>query len=405
MTEARMDGSDDESGSEPDSFGYRSGNRAGGEGEWQVVRNKKSRRLSEDGDSSGGGAREEIVKRRKEEYLILIQFESESAGVLNPIKMTSEIKTTIGSVTGAKMLRGGKLLITCKDESQRDKALKMKYLGGKKVMTRLFKEKQWLSGVINGVPFDVSMEQLKQNISGGNVKEAVRLKGFRNGVKEESLSVMIRFDGNILPDRVYLGYISFPVRVYVPPPIRCFNCQRYGHIAAACRGKKRCGVCGGEHEYGHCEEGVKPKCCNCGGDHKAAYGGCEVRKRAAEVQQIRIKQGISYAEALKEVGTGDQKKGKDVRSARTVSDVPRTDLSHKPHCPITQDTLVIDKVKFVMFMADVVNCTAQTNSRTERIKIIVRSAEKLLDIKGITWEVISSSLAGKVIPTQSSKSS
>ncbi|KAG9260990.1 hypothetical protein AMEX_G8650, partial [Astyanax mexicanus] len=88
-----MDGSDDGSGSEPDSFGCRSGNRAGEGGEWQVVRSKKSRRLSEDRDSSGSGVRGETVKRRKEEYLILIQFESESAGVLNPVRLTSEIKS------------------------------------------------------------------------------------------------------------------------------------------------------------------------------------------------------------------------------------------------------------------------------------------------------------------------
>ncbi|XP_049328199.1 uncharacterized protein LOC125787671 [Astyanax mexicanus] len=278
----------------------------------------------------------------------------------------------------------------------------MKFLGGKKVIPRLFKDKQRLQGVVTGVSLDVSMDQLKRNLSGGTVIEAVRLKGFRNGVKGDSLSVMILFDGDILPDRVYLGYISFPVRAYIPPPIRCFNCQRYGHVAAACRGKKRCGVYGGDHEYGHCAEGVKPKCCNCGGDHKAAYGGCEVRKRAAKVQEVRVTQGLTYAAALKEVNTVAPPEGSAVRSARTVTDVPRTALSHQTHCPITRDTLVVDKIKFVMFMADVVNCTAQTNSRTERIKIIVRSAEKFLDIKSLTWEVISSSLAGRVQPSQSS---
>ncbi|XP_049336326.1 uncharacterized protein LOC103024580 isoform X1 [Astyanax mexicanus] len=101
-----MDGSDDGSGSEPDSFGCRSGNRAGEGGEWQVVRSKKSRRLSEDRDSSGSEVRGETVKRRKDEYLILIQFESESAGVLNPVRLTSEIKSALGDVAGAKVLRG-----------------------------------------------------------------------------------------------------------------------------------------------------------------------------------------------------------------------------------------------------------------------------------------------------------
>lgn len=34
-------------------------------------------------------------------------------------------------------------------------------------------------------------------------------------------------------------------------------------------------------------------------------------------------------------------------------------------------------------MAEVVNCSAQTTSRTERIKIIVKSVEKSLDVKDV----------------------
>lgn len=69
--------------------------------------------------------------------------------------------------------------------------------------------------------------------------------------------------------------------------------------AAVCKGKQRCGRCGGDH--GKCGEGAKLKCCNCGGEHSSAYRGCEASKKAAEVQKIRISQGVSYAEAAKVV--------------------------------------------------------------------------------------------------------
>ena len=68
--------------------------------------------------------------------------------------------------------------------------------------------------------------------------------------------------------------------------MRCYKCQRYGHIATFFKGKQRCGKCGGDHEYDKCESDVK-KCSNCGGGHTAAYGGCPVRKRAVVVQQVR----------------------------------------------------------------------------------------------------------------------
>lgn len=38
-----------------------------------------------------------------------------------------------------------------------------------------------------------------------------------------------------------------------------------------------------------------------GGEHSAAYKGCEVHKRAVQVQNVRMKERISCAEAIKKV--------------------------------------------------------------------------------------------------------
>ncbi len=70
-----------------------------------------------------------------------------------------------------------------------------------------------------------------------------------------------------------------------------------GHTANFCKGKIRCAKCGGEHEYGKCEEGVEIKCCNCGGGHSAAYAGCPVQQEAHEVQKVKTVQNLTYAEA------------------------------------------------------------------------------------------------------------
>lgn len=123
----------------------------------------------------------------------------------------------------------------------------------------------------------------------------------RNGVKRDSLSVLLHFQEDVLPSRVKVGFLSYIVKKYAAPPIRCYKCQRYGHVAAICKGKQRCGKCEGEHQYGECSDKDKLKCCNCGGEHSAGYGGCEARKKAAEVQKVKVATGISYAEAIKRV--------------------------------------------------------------------------------------------------------
>lgn len=115
------------------------------------------------------------------------------------------------------------------------------------------------------------------------------------------MSVLIDFQNDTLPERIKVGYISYPVREYVLLPLRCYKCQRYRHIAAVCKGKQRCPKCGGEHRYEECGENVKAKCCNCGGDHNVAYGGCDIRKRGVEVQKVKIKNNISYGETVERI--------------------------------------------------------------------------------------------------------
>ena len=54
-------------------------------------------------------------------------------------------------------------------------------------------------------------------------------------VKHKSLSVLLSFDVESLPDKVMLGYISYPVQAFVPNTLHCYRCQAYVHVAAVCR--------------------------------------------------------------------------------------------------------------------------------------------------------------------------
>lgn len=121
---------------------------------------------------------------------------------------------------------------------------------------------------------------------------------------------MVEFDTKTIPRELYFGFVKYNVREFVPKPMRCFNCQEYGHIAKLRKGKRRCARCGGDHEYGKCGTGVKPKGCNCGGEHSVAYWGCEAMRREITVQRIKVSGKVSYAEAVKrarqENGIGNQ---------------------------------------------------------------------------------------------------
>lgn len=77
----------------------------------------------------------------------------------------------------------------------------------------------------------------------------------------------------VRPKEVFYGFVRLSVREFVPKPLRYFNCQEFGHNAKVCKEKRRCARCSGDHDYGKCDMGVKPKCCSCRGEHSVAFGG------------------------------------------------------------------------------------------------------------------------------------
>jgi len=73
---------------------------------------------------------------------------------------------------------------------------------------------------------------------------------------KDSKTVFVQFTTADLPGEVKVGYLFFRVKQYVPRLLRCFKCNRYGHVAGHCRGKLRCSICGGEHKYSDCSAAV-----------------------------------------------------------------------------------------------------------------------------------------------------
>lgn len=60
---------------------------------------------------------------------------------------------------------------------------------------------------------------------------------------------------------------------------------------------------------------------------------------------------------------------------------------------IQGDIMLVSKRNFVLFMVEVINCTAQTERRSEKLRIIVKAAERFLEIKGLTCEDIMENLS------------
>lgn len=151
---------------------------------------------------------------------------------------------SIGDIVYAKVVNECNLLIVCKDEDQLQKAVTVKEIAKLKMVSSGkvgANRDRGNKGVIGKVPMCLKMEDINNNVKGGKIRNARRMT-IKNGEKRETETVLIEFEGEVLPQRIFIGYMSYPVKEYVQKPIRCFNCQRFGHIAKVCRGKTMCKV-------------------------------------------------------------------------------------------------------------------------------------------------------------------
>ena len=148
----------------------------------------------------------------------------------------------------------GKLMIFAASKEQREVILKKDTLNKANITSHVPGVKSGKRGVITGIPTSVSIEEIKNSLKGGEIVDAKRLT--KGKEKIESMSILLWFK-NDMAYKVQMGFMCYPVREYIPHPMRCFKCQRFGHVAAQCRGKLRCAKCGNEHEYGQCGDDVE----------------------------------------------------------------------------------------------------------------------------------------------------
>ena len=155
---------------------------------------------------------------------------------------------------------------------------------------------KYVSGIIRCPDLaGVTEEEIVSNLATQNVTAARRITVLRDNVKRSTNTVVLTFSTSILPKFLKVGYLKVPVDIYIPNPLQCYACFKYGHHEKKCRlygGDelcRRCGVTGVTHDESRCTNDVK--CVYCGEDHPSTSRSCKfgnVRRRLLPLNIERV---------------------------------------------------------------------------------------------------------------------
>ncbi|GFX75688.1 uncharacterized protein TNCV_3575131 [Trichonephila clavipes] len=133
-------------------------------------------------------------------------------------------------------------------------------------------------GVISAAEMlNVSTDKVKENMQDQKVSDVRRITIRRDGQVLYTKHLILTFSTPELPPSVKAAYLRCPVLPYIPNPLNCFQCQRFGHSKTVCRGQptySRCAEVG--HNSAECK--ANEQCVNCKGDHSSFSSNENIRK-------------------------------------------------------------------------------------------------------------------------------
>ncbi|XP_055938130.1 uncharacterized protein LOC129968299 [Argiope bruennichi] len=208
------------------------------------------------------------------------------------------ISSTVGEVVSIRKLRSGDLLVEVNSRKQAQQLLKLKALATIPVNVSAHRTLNSSKGVITcGELFNVSLEEITQKLSSKGMTHVRRITIRRDGKLLETKHLVLTFNSTKVPESIKAGYLKLPVKAFIPNPLRCFKCQRFGHSKANCRGKLTCARCAETgHESTDCTS--KEKCTsNCKEEHTFFSRACPKWKLVKEIVTTKVKKDVSFQEA------------------------------------------------------------------------------------------------------------
>ena len=250
---------------------------------------------------------------------------------LSPFAVNKAFVAILGSDPfNIKKLRNGSILVEVDKETQSKKLLKTTKLNltmdnAIPIDVSPHYSLNTKKGVIRCPDIkDCSDDEILEGLKAEGVIKLDRISVFRDGQRKPTGTFILTFQSQTLPKYIKVGYYRVAVSQFIPNPVRCYKCQKFGHTKFNCRKNEVCTKCGQEDHTDSQECKNEAKCANCRGKHASNDKECPKWKEEKEIQRIKAERGISYTEAKKQMDIFNSVKSTYAQAAATTKPVVNT---------------------------------------------------------------------------------
>lgn len=217
---------------------------------------------------------------------------------VSPFLIQKLIYALLGKIKTLRKTKAGTLLLETATDNQSKIILSTTLLGDFPVTVYPHERLNSSRGVIYCRDFlCCTDEEIIDGLKDQNVTDVRQIEK-KFGVESRKTPLYIlTFSQPTPPTEIQGPFYNLKVRRYIPAPLRCFKCLKFGHISNRCRGEANCNCGRPSHEGTECQS--PPVCVNCKGDHTTRSPRCPEFIAEKEIQRLKTEQQMPYHEARK----------------------------------------------------------------------------------------------------------
>ena len=99
----------------------------------------------------------------------------------------------------------------------------------------------------------MSEKEIKTELQEQGVVEVHKVTVKRDTEKVPTGTLFLTFSTPEMPKDITVGYLKVKVALFVPNPMRCFDCNKFGHTSQRCKVAAKCQWRGKDKNEGRCE--------------------------------------------------------------------------------------------------------------------------------------------------------